>query len=141
MSYIKYSIDGNQVCAVTSRFENLQKSPAGFGDSLKEAFKNLMDDLCKINDLPDFASVKDWESEWLADYKDKTMKDKNNSIIECSDHSATIREVVYPRSSREAHSQFIDEHNRLKIDGWDLLCSNICSPTSSKSVYVKKILI
>ena len=33
-----YSIDGNQVCAVGEDFKDLQSSPAGFGDSLKEAF-------------------------------------------------------------------------------------------------------
>ena len=69
MSYIRYSIDGNQVCAVTCRFENLQKSPAGFGDSLREAFLALMAELERARELPDVASVEDWEQEWLMGYK------------------------------------------------------------------------
>ena len=69
MSYIKYSIDGNQVCAVTSRFQDLQKSPAGFGDSLKEAFLSLMAELHKGNDLPDCRDLQDLEPAWLLGYK------------------------------------------------------------------------
>ena len=69
MSYINYSIDGNQVCAVTSRFQNLQISPAGFGDSLKEAFESLMGELEKGNDLPECRDLQEWEHDWLLGYK------------------------------------------------------------------------
>lgn len=69
MAYIKYSIDGNQVCAVTSRFKNLQESPVGFGNSLEEAFLELMLALENRRELPDVSSVEDWEQDWLMGYK------------------------------------------------------------------------
>lgn len=37
MVKIKYSIDGNKICAVYEDFVNLQESHAGFGDSFTEA--------------------------------------------------------------------------------------------------------
>ena len=57
---VKYAIDGNQVCAVFDDFSNLQESPAGFGDSLKEAFLDLMRQ-------PETGVVKckEWEKAWF----------------------------------------------------------------------------
>ena len=65
MSLINYSIDGNQVCAVKHNFQNLQISPAGFGDSLEDAFLALMKELSKRNELPELRSLQTWEAPWL----------------------------------------------------------------------------
>lgn len=65
---IRYSIDGNQVCATKHNFIDLQTSPAGFGDSLKQAFEDLMVRLERRNELPRLSDVKSWERDWLEGY-------------------------------------------------------------------------
>jgi hypothetical protein len=37
----KISMDGNQFCATTDAFDNLQESPAGFGDTEADAVADL----------------------------------------------------------------------------------------------------
>jgi hypothetical protein len=64
MGYVQYSIDGNQVCATYSHFKCLSVDKAGFGDSLKEAFFDLVkDDFSK--DRPGVNGVRPWEQVWL----------------------------------------------------------------------------
>lgn len=38
---ICYFLDGNKWCCVFGDFENLQESPAGFGDTQEQAFEDL----------------------------------------------------------------------------------------------------
>lgn len=57
---VEYSIDGNQVCATYSNFRDLQLDPAGFGDSLKEAFLDLL-----AQEFPNRECLKSWELEWV----------------------------------------------------------------------------
>jgi len=42
---IVYELDGNQWCAHHINFINLQESPAGFGDTKKQAKKNLLEQI------------------------------------------------------------------------------------------------
>ena len=58
---LKYSIDGNQVCAVDAHFKCLAISPAGFGDSLKEAF---VDYYRNTKNLPCLRDCHSWEIGW-----------------------------------------------------------------------------
>ena len=59
---MKYSIGGNQVCCVASNFVDLQTSPAGFGDSLREAF---IDYWKGIGEKPRKVDLKRWERPWV----------------------------------------------------------------------------
>jgi hypothetical protein len=43
-SWIVLERDGNSICAHLNKFDNLQESPAGFGDTPLEAIKNLLID-------------------------------------------------------------------------------------------------
>lgn len=38
---VRVFMDGNQFCAVKPDFDNLQESPAGFGETKEEAIQNL----------------------------------------------------------------------------------------------------
>ena len=58
---LKYSIDGNQVCATDVHFKSLATCPAGFGDSLKEAFVDYYKSTKK---LPIFRDCHSWELDW-----------------------------------------------------------------------------
>ena len=43
MECINLQMDGDQICATYSDFRNLQESPAGFGDSIKNAVIDLFE--------------------------------------------------------------------------------------------------
>jgi len=58
---MRYVIDGNQVCCTYHNFRNLQQDPAGFGDSLKDAFI----DLIKQRPLKRHTELKPWEAVWV----------------------------------------------------------------------------
>jgi len=57
---VRYSIDGNKVCCTYENFRNLAVDPAGFGDSLKEAFL----DLIRQRELRKNNVLQSWESAW-----------------------------------------------------------------------------
>lgn len=57
-----YEIDGNQVMVMAGPGLCLHDHPAGFGDSLKEAFL----DYCARAGNPDISSLKPWEIVWLS---------------------------------------------------------------------------
>lgn len=57
---VNYSIDGNKVCAVLEDFKDLQESPAGFGDSIQDAFIALVLNV----GIPKITPT-DWEAVWL----------------------------------------------------------------------------
>ena len=42
------TVDGNMLCAHLTTFVNLQESPAGFGETAKEAVVNLLVDMRRI---------------------------------------------------------------------------------------------
>ena len=53
MEIIRIMMDGKSVCATWGDFENLQESPAGFGDSVKSAVLDLfLDDPLRANTTP-----------------------------------------------------------------------------------------
>lgn len=58
---MKYTIDGNQVCCMRHEHSNLAVDSAGFGDSLKEAFLDLIHK-APITESDDLT---DWEGTWL----------------------------------------------------------------------------
>ena len=64
MGYINYAIDGNQVCATYSHFKCLAVDKAGFGDSLKEAFIDLVKD-DHSSDRPGLMGLRNWEIPWM----------------------------------------------------------------------------
>jgi len=69
MTKIQYSIDGNQVCARFDDFINLQESPAGFGDSLKEAFLGLLTDIADDGTIFSIdEDLKEWEKPWSDEF-------------------------------------------------------------------------
>lgn len=57
---IQYKVDGNAVMAHLEDFRNIQESPCGFGDSVKEAFLSLLPQIPK--DV--LWEAKEWEAEW-----------------------------------------------------------------------------
>jgi len=58
---LKYSIDGNQVCATDVQFKCLATCSAGFGDSLKEAF---IDYYKNTKEVPVLRDCHPWELDW-----------------------------------------------------------------------------
>ena len=58
-----FYMDGNKVCCVrSSSFTNLQESPAGFGDTVEEAHKNLLaGEEYGISGLPEDNDLIDWD--------------------------------------------------------------------------------
>ena len=46
---LKVYMDGNKHCATLPNFENLQESPAGFGDTPRLAIEGLLYDLIDLN--------------------------------------------------------------------------------------------
>jgi len=67
-----YLIDGNQVCRVGVHFRNLQESPAGFGDSLKEAFLDYLKNAPRTKAM----DLKPWELPWFYEHS-KKLKTSN----------------------------------------------------------------
>jgi len=62
-----YSIDGNQVCRVGVNFTNLQECPAGFGDSLKDAFLDYLKSAPRTKAM----DLKEWELPWFYEYAEQ----------------------------------------------------------------------
>ena len=63
---LKYSIDGNQVCATDVHFKCLATCSAGFGDSLKEAF---IDYYKNTKEVPVLRDCHPWELDWALELK------------------------------------------------------------------------
>lgn len=51
MTGYKLIMDGNAWCAIPPHFTNLQKSPAGFGDTKEEAVSDLLNDQSYRHDM------------------------------------------------------------------------------------------
>ena len=62
---MNYGIDGNQVYCTYPNFRDLQQDQAGFGDSLKEAFIELM----KRKPVSTTNNLKSWEMKWFREYE------------------------------------------------------------------------
>lgn len=54
---LNYVVDGDKIMATEHDFINLQESPAGFGDTISEAFI----DFCRNGRVPEMAECATWE--------------------------------------------------------------------------------
>lgn len=61
-AYVDYCIEGNQVCATRNDFKDLQASNAGYGDSLRESFIDLFNNL---KEKPNLNNLREWELKWV----------------------------------------------------------------------------
>ena len=73
MRKIHLYMDGDKICATWDDFINLQESPAGFGDTIWQAFGNLIDNTPRINAIVtsiENAAVEDRDR--ASEYNNKT---------------------------------------------------------------------
>lgn len=90
---MKYSIDGNKVCCTNNHFRNIVIDEAGFGDSLKEAFLDLIN---KPGYTVNKLILKSWEEKWLNEKKDKMYKIARTDLytISINDSIKDIEEKI-----------------------------------------------